>query len=82
MHTFLIEAIYVNMVFHACYFCMTQYLAFVLYFDAFFIPRHRRRDIVLALSVHPSFCPSIFPSVRPALLCLEPYHGSALADFN
>ena len=35
----------------------------------FVIPRHRRRDIVLALSVW------------PALSCLEPYLGSALADF-
>ena len=41
------------------------------------IPRQRRRDIVLALSVRPSFR----PSVRPALLCPEPYLGSALADF-
>jgi len=44
-----------------------------IFFDSFIIPRQRRRDIVLALSVR--------PAVRPALMYPEPYLGSALADF-
>ena len=45
----------------------------LVFHSVLFIPRHRWRDIVLALSVR--------LSVRPALLCPELYLGSALVDF-